>query len=123
MRSIYIPIAVCVLLAGCASPFVLMVNPKTSQSVECSGFAVGVIPAMAVKNQVENCVKQYEGLGYVKADSLTEEQRATLNVVPPSTQHKTVIEPAAIMVPAPSTRTGLNCTSNQIGSQTYTNCR
>ena len=109
-------------MAGCASPFVLMVNPKTSQSVECSGFAVGVIPAMAVSKQVDNCVKQYEGLGYVKADSLTTEQQATLNVAPPSTQHKTVIQPPSIVVPAPSTRTQMNCTSSQIGDQTYTNC-
>jgi hypothetical protein len=121
MRSINLSILVCLLVAGCASPFVLLVNPKTSLSVECSGVGRGLASAIAVSNQVDNCVKQYENLGYVRADNLTPEQRGALNVAPPTTQHRTVIEPPAVVtVPAANTR--MNCTSNQIGNSLYTNC-
>jgi hypothetical protein len=125
MWLIYLPIAGCLLFSGCAAPFVLMVNPNTAKSVECSGVGKGLMSAIAVSNQVDNCVKQYEGLGYVRADNLTAEQRATLNVAPPATQHRTVIEPPAVItVPTRTSNPigGMNCTSNQLGSSTYTNC-
>jgi len=122
MRSIYLTVSVCLLLSGCASPFVLMVNPKTALSVECSAVGIGLTRAIAVSNQVDNCVRQYEGLGYVRADRLTDEQRAAMTVAPPTTHHRTVSEPPAVAVPAPTVRTGMNCTSNRVGNQTYTNC-
>jgi hypothetical protein len=122
MRAIYFPVTVFILLTGCASPFVLMVNPKTSQSVECSGVGRGLVSAIAVSNHVDNCVKQYEGLGYVRADNLTTEQRATINAAPPTAQHR-VEPPAVVTVPAqPAQNRSFNCTSNRIGDSTYTNC-
>ena len=81
------------LLTGCAAPFVLMVHPQTGTTVECSGVGVGVIRAVAVSNQVENCVAQYRGMGYVRADSLTPEQREAIKLAPPVREHRTVSEP------------------------------
>jgi hypothetical protein len=116
-------IVVFVLLTGCASPFVLMVNPKTSQSVECSGVGRGLVGAIAVSNQVDNCVSQYESLGFVRADNLTTEQRATLNVAPPEKQHRTVTQPPAfIPTPVMQPAQPRNCTSHAVGSSVYTNC-
>jgi hypothetical protein len=46
-----------------------------------------------VSNQVSSCVRQYEALGFVRADQLTEEQRKTLVVKPPERQHRS--EPPA----------------------------
>jgi hypothetical protein len=121
MRIICVPLTACLLFVGCASPFVLMVNPKTSQSVECSGVGRGLMSAIAVSNQVDNCVRQYESLGYVQANNLTAEQRATLNVRPPERQHRTVTEynPA---IPTPVQSSPRNCTSQVVGSSVYTNC-
>ena len=65
----YLALAV-ILLSGCASPFVLLVNPKSGQSVECSAVGIGLTRAIAVSNQVDNCVKQYEAVGYVRAEAL-----------------------------------------------------
>ena len=76
------------LFAGCASPFVLLVNPKNGTTVECSGMGSGITPAVMVNNQVNSCVRQYEALGFVRADQLTEEQRKTIVVKPPERQHR-----------------------------------
>ena len=40
-----------------------------------------VVPALGVlttSSYVENCARQYEGLGFVRADNLTPEQRESL---------------------------------------------
>ncbi len=81
-----------IFLSACSAPFVLMANPKSGETVECSGVGVGLIHAIAVSNQVENCVTQYQRLGYVRADQLTEEQKATLKLHPPIQEHRTVIQ-------------------------------
>ena len=86
-------IAAAFLFAGCASPFVLLVNLKNGTTVECSGMARGITSAVMVSNQVSSCVRQYEALGFVRADQLTEEQRKTLVVKPPERQHRS--EPPA----------------------------
>jgi hypothetical protein len=86
-------LATLILLTSCSSPFVLMANPKTGETVECSGMGIGVTRAIAVSNQVDNCVSQYQALGYVRADRLTDEQRATLNLRSPSQRHRTLSEP------------------------------
>ena len=48
----------------------------------------GITPAVMVNDQVNSCVRQYEALGFVRADQLTEEQRKTIVVKPPERQHK-----------------------------------
>jgi len=51
---------------------ILMVNPTTGQTVTCQtnapkwGFAWGIGGEVAV----ENCAKQYEGLGFVRSENL-----------------------------------------------------
>ena len=81
-------IATAFLFAGCAAPFVLLVDPKNGTTVECSGMGRGVTSAVIVSNQVNSCVRQYEALGFVRADQLTEEQRKTIVVKPPERQHR-----------------------------------
>jgi|SRR4029450_10964669 hypothetical protein len=76
------------LFAACVSPFILLVNPKNGTTVECSGMGRGITSAVMVNNQVNSCVRQYEALGYVRADQLTEEQRKTIVVKPPERQHR-----------------------------------
>jgi hypothetical protein len=119
-------LALLVFLTGCASPFVLLVNPKTGTSVECSAVGIGLTRAIAVSNQVENCVKQYESVGYIRADALTAEQRAELNVSPPSSQHRTVMEapPAPVTVTTPTApRRPVSCQTVPIGGgMTRTDC-
>jgi hypothetical protein len=81
------------------------------------------VGAIAVSNQVDNCVSQYESLGFVRADNLTTEQRATLNVAPPEKQHRTVTQPPAfIPTPVMQPAQPRNCTSHAVGSSVYTNC-
>jgi hypothetical protein len=86
-------IATAFLLAACVSPFILLVNPKNGTTVECSGMGRGITSAVMVNNQVNSCVRQYEALGFVRADQLTEEQRKTIVVKPPERQHRS--EPPA----------------------------
>jgi len=105
------------LVISCSSPFVLMANPKTGETAECSGVGIGVIRAIAVSHQVDNCVTQYQALGYVRADQLTDEQRATLNLRSPVQQHRTVAEPPAQAVIRPS-----QCTTTSLGNIASTNC-
>jgi hypothetical protein len=81
-------IATAFLFAACASPFVLLVNLKNGTTVECSGMGRGITSAVMVSNQVNSCVRQYEALGFVRADQLTEEQRKTIVVKPPERQHR-----------------------------------
>ena len=50
----------------------LLVNPKTGERVTSRAYAV------VDQFHRENCVKQYEGLGFVQAENLTPEQRDNL---------------------------------------------
>ena len=111
------------LLIGCASPFVLLVNPKNGTTVECSGMGRGATSAIMVSNHVDSCVRQYEALGFIRAEQLTDEQRKTIDVKAPEKQHRAISEPPVVVAPAIAPRPSLNCTSNQIGSSTYANCQ
>lgn len=69
------------LLSGCAKT-VLLVNPKTGGVVQCSTAAPLRASSMIVAEVASrNCVAAYVSLGYVPADSLTEEQKANLPVL------------------------------------------
>jgi hypothetical protein len=54
----------------------LLVNPKTGERVSCRAYAV------VDQFQRENCVQQYEWLGFVQAQNLTPEQRDNLPAKP-----------------------------------------
>jgi hypothetical protein len=65
-------------ISACGPTMTLLVHPKTGERVECraivdrdSGIAINQGPR-------ENCVKQYEGLGFVQVDNLTPQQRAEI---------------------------------------------
>jgi hypothetical protein len=71
----------CILLMGILSTsacipsgpsMTLLVNPKTGERITCR--------AVVLVDQFrrENCVQEYEGLGFVQAQNLTPEQRDNL---------------------------------------------
>jgi hypothetical protein len=70
-------------LIGCAGP-IMLVNLKTGERITCSGnnnpynrVSPG-LTLLTTGSYTESCAKQYEGLGFVRADNLTPEQRTNL---------------------------------------------
>jgi hypothetical protein len=49
------------LLAGCATPNILLVHPKSGDMVECSSIGTD-IGVMLANNYVDACAKRYEKL-------------------------------------------------------------
>ena len=71
----------CILLMGILSTsacipsgpsMTFLVNPKTAERITCHAYAV------VDQFHRENCVKEYEGIGFVQAQNLTPEQRDSL---------------------------------------------
>lgn len=112
---------VLILLNSCSAPFILMANLKTGETVQCSAVGVGLIRSIAASHQVENCVAQYQGLGYVRADQLTEDQRRTLGFHPPGQQQTTVLDPPRTYS-APSSSKPTHCTTVAQSNVASTNC-
>jgi hypothetical protein len=54
----------------------LLVNPKTGERITCRAYAV------VDQFHRENCVKEYESIGFVQAQNLTSEQRDNLPAKP-----------------------------------------
>jgi hypothetical protein len=50
----------------------LLVNPKTGERITCRAVV------LVDQSRRENCIQQYEGLGFVQAQNLTPEQRDNL---------------------------------------------
>jgi hypothetical protein len=69
------------LLAGCLSDPTLyttmLIHPATGERVSCNAFVNQWGWAERQEPRI-NCVKQYEALGFIQADQLTPEQRATI---------------------------------------------
>ncbi len=75
--------AMSLLFMGCGLSYILLVDPKTRDLKRCSASEVGVYGQPALSRAVESCAKQFEALGYVRAENLTPEQRSNLdNAVP-----------------------------------------
>ena len=75
----------CILLTGILSisacipsgpSMTLLVNPKTSERVTCRAYI------HVDQFRREDCVQEYEGLGFVQAQKLTPEQRDNLPAKP-----------------------------------------
>jgi hypothetical protein len=64
-------------LAACASESVLLVQPRTGATIKCSAAGSGLMAGMAA-GMVDECVKKYEGGGYVPERRLTPEERSDL---------------------------------------------
>lgn len=78
-----------VLLFGCATPTILLLHPETGRVLECrpSGrYAPTLIGQIVTNKEIESCVKQFEALGFIRADKMTPEQRARVGatVRPPT---------------------------------------
>jgi ABC-type phosphate transport system substrate-binding protein len=64
-------------MAACASESVLLVQPRTGATIKCSAAGSGLMAGMAA-GMVDECVKKYEGDGYVPEGRLAPEERADL---------------------------------------------
>lgn len=73
-----------VLLFGCATPTILLLHPETGRVLECkpSGrYAPTLIGQIVTNKEIESCVKQFEALGFIRADKMTPEQRARVGAI------------------------------------------
>jgi hypothetical protein len=64
-------------LAGCASRSVMLIHPQSGATMKCGAAGVGIMAGVA-EDFVEECLKRYEGQGYVAMENLTPAQRADL---------------------------------------------
>lgn len=66
-------------------PMILLVNPTTGQTMKCQADAPRFFWAWGVGGEVavENCAKQYEGLGFVKSEDLKPDQRRVAALAQP----------------------------------------
>jgi hypothetical protein len=72
MKRPYILLMGILSISACGPSMTLLVNPKTGERITCR--------AVVLVDQFrrENCVQEYEGLGFVQAQNLTPEQRDSL---------------------------------------------
>jgi hypothetical protein len=64
-------------LSSCSSRSITMVHPQSGATAKCGASGTGLMAAEAGRI-VEECVKSYEGRGYMAVKNLTPEQRADL---------------------------------------------
>jgi hypothetical protein len=89
MKWTYILLMGILSVSACGPNMTLLVYPRTGERIECRALVdrgSGVVINQAPR---ENCVQQYEGLGFVQVDNLTPQQRA--EIIPKS--RPLVIEP------------------------------
>jgi hypothetical protein len=65
------------LLSSCASHSVKMIHPQSGATAECSGSGYGIGAGFS-DGFVSGCMRAYENRGFVRLESLTPEQRASL---------------------------------------------
>jgi hypothetical protein len=65
------------ILPGCASRTVNLVDPQSGATAECSGSGYSLGAAL-LQGHIDDCVQRSEARGYVTVDKLTPEQRADL---------------------------------------------
>jgi hypothetical protein len=67
-RYLALPV-LCLVIAGCSTPVVLLKNPTNGQVARCGGdatgsFVGGVIGYHMQKSNDEGCVRDYEAMGF-----------------------------------------------------------
>ncbi|MGH7771121.1 MAG: hypothetical protein ACREQA_02660 [Candidatus Binatia bacterium] len=66
-------------ISSCSSRGVMMVHPQTGATMKCGAAGVGIgTMAGFPESFVEDCLRRYEGWGFVLEENLTPEQRADL---------------------------------------------
>lgn len=82
------------LLISCAPSYVMLVHLRTGERITCTqpaAYGGHPIAYMIAENRIKDCVQQHEAAGYVRADRLTEEQRASLTPRATSIQQDIII--------------------------------
>jgi hypothetical protein len=64
-------------VSGCMSQTVKMIQPQTGATAECNGSSFGIGPLFS-ESFVDSCSRVYENRGYVPVPRLTPEERANL---------------------------------------------
>lgn len=64
-------------VSGCATHSVKMIHPPSGATAECSGSGYGIGTSFS-EGFVGGCMRAYENRGFVPVESLTPEQRASL---------------------------------------------
>ncbi len=70
------------LVTACASPQAALVHLKSGDIQTCVSSGWGWLGAPMALNEFGNCIERWESLGYIQAEKLTPEQRATLRPTP-----------------------------------------
>lgn len=68
-------------ISGCAPSYVLLVHLKSGERITCSQPSVfGLRPSTYIiaESRIRDCVKQHEAMGYIRADQLSQEQKAKI---------------------------------------------
>ena len=64
---------------SCSSRSVMMVHPQTGATMKCGAAGIGIgMMAGFPDSFVDDCLRRYEGWGFVPEENLTPEQRADL---------------------------------------------
>jgi hypothetical protein len=64
-------------LSGCSSQGVTLVNPVSAATAKCSASGAGLGTGWA-QDFIDSCVERYKSMGYIPLDELTPEQRTEL---------------------------------------------
>lgn len=67
----------CVILSGCTSQTVTMIQPQTGATAECSGSSYG-FGQLFTESFVDSCARAYERRGFVPLERLEPDDRARL---------------------------------------------
>ncbi len=66
-------------ISSCSSRSAMMVHPQTGATMKCGAAGIGIGTMAGVPDSfVEDCLRRYEGWGFVAEENLTPEQRADL---------------------------------------------
>jgi hypothetical protein len=82
MIRLFAPVLAALLLAGCGlipqPTMVLMANPDTGATARCKSLVRSseepILPLFTSRN-LDNCVRQYEALGFVRAENFNSQQK------------------------------------------------
>jgi hypothetical protein len=64
-------------VTGCTSQTVMMIQPQTGATAECSGSSYGFGPLFS-ESFVDSCARVYQARGYVPLERLSPEERTRL---------------------------------------------
>lgn len=68
MKNVIIMLLIAIICCACATNSLLLVHPKTGQTMDCSSSGMGLAGIILSKNMTNECEKRYRALGYVTTE-------------------------------------------------------